>query len=357
MWNTKFDIVTFINRIKRLGGDPNEIISHPDFDKRYCNYVPDNRHSTAEERGDHLVCTSYTQFVDQYLFYCQIRKAQPKKRSYKLNAIGKDEVGDEKLDYHDVGTISDLPYKDYELFVMYNIKDVLLCYKIEDTVNDIDFIYNLSLITRTRLNKVMKKSISIKNLFNKFCQDNGDVLGNNLNNSYDDSKVSVIIKDKRYIPELKIQGPVYTPIKVPRDIFTKLKEEGKYDIEREDRTIEGALVASPLLNKAIGMKMYNRLSSFIFDWVIDFDLSSLYPSIIDCFNIASNTQYGRIIIPEPSVNVKSRFPDTEDLGGKLLEDFNTRDYVSIGNRWLGSPTTADIISAMEKCKENDTKPF
>lgn len=280
------------------------------------------RHSTAEERNDWFECSSYTTYVDQLLFYAQLRKGLGKKDSNSLNAIAREELGDEKLDYSDLGTIADFPYKDYKLFVKYNIKDVLLCSMIERKNGDMDLYYSLSMLTRTRLFKAMKKTISIKNLATKFFYDQGYYIGNNMNVDYGDKK------------------------------------------HEDKEQFEGALVGDPNNNLPVGKKLLGELSSYIFDYVIDYDLSSLYPSIIRAFNIDITTQYGRLLINElPAFDDDRLLPELvnqiaeaeheRDLGGEFLEDYNTRDFDYIGRKWFALPNDEELIAHFSKFMKSE----
>ena len=57
------------------------------------------------------------------LSYVGLRKGQGELKSFALNAVAKEEIGDEKLDYSEDANIKTLPYVDYKKFVTYNIKD------------------------------------------------------------------------------------------------------------------------------------------------------------------------------------------------------------------------------------------
>ena len=184
MWNQKFDVVTMINRLKHHGIDPEDVICHPDFKTKKCYFNVDKKHSNPEDRNDFFDCSSYSYYADQLLFYAQLRKGLGKKESYTLNAIANEELKDEKIDYTEVGTLSELPYIDYKMFVKYNIKDVFLCYKLEQKNQDVFLMYTIAHMTRTRLSKAMKKTICIKNMAYKFAQDRGLVMGNNMNIRY-----------------------------------------------------------------------------------------------------------------------------------------------------------------------------
>ena len=62
--------------------------------------------------------------------------------------------------------------------------------------------------------------------------------------------------------------------------------------------MEDIVVGDPNLIANVGIELGNILSKYIFDNVIDFDLSSLYPSLILAFNIDATTQIGIIDIME-----------------------------------------------------------
>ena len=191
------------------------------------------------------------------------------------------------------------------MFVKYNIKDVLLCYKLEEKNKDVFLFYLIAEMTRTRLAKAMKKTISIKNLAYKFAMDRGYVMGNNINIKYSNDNAN--------------------------------KEEIK-------EKFEGALVADPNLNKAVGKEIMGRLSRYIHELVIDFDLSSLYPSIFMAHNISVSTQYGRLYIMLKKDD-KHNYGKTEgrDLGGELLEDLSTMDYNNIAIKHHNLSSTDMLI--------------
>lgn len=197
-WNIRFDMLTLINRLKQFGVNPEDVICDDDFTRKKCFFYADTKHSNPEDKNDYFDCTSYTTYLDQLLVYAQIRKGLGKKESYRLNDIASEELKDKKIDYTEIGTLSDLPYVDYKMFVKYNIKDVLLCYRLEKKNDDIGLYYNIAELTRTRITKTMKKTISIKNLMYKFARDRGLVMGNNMNISYYNSgdKVDDTPKEK-----------------------------------------------------------------------------------------------------------------------------------------------------------------
>jgi hypothetical protein len=89
-----------------------------------------------------------------------------------------------------------------------------------------------------------------------------------------------------------------------------------------------------LLNKALGLLINGLRSKFVFENVIDFDLTSLYPSIILAFNLDATTQIGRI----ESENFDSP---------RLMDDIVTRDYINIGSTYFGLPNVTEMLNLLD----------
>lgn len=123
VWNMDFDANFIIDRINVLGYDPKEIICHRDFPVKQLFYHKDKNNFDIKNKGDYFKVSSYTVYLDQMLSYVGLRKGQGELKSFALNAVAKEEIGDEKLDYSEDANIKTLPYVDYKKFVIYNIKD------------------------------------------------------------------------------------------------------------------------------------------------------------------------------------------------------------------------------------------
>lgn len=78
---------------------------------------------------------------------------------------------------------------------------------------------------------------------------------------------------------------------------------------------------------------------YLFENCIDFDLSSLYPSIILAFNISPETCYGKIIIMNK---------DGIDIAKEFMDDYTSKDYVNFCHVWFGTPLVSDLIRKMEE---------
>lgn len=238
-WSS-FDIEFIIARIKRLGCEPSDIMCNHDYIVDELYFKKDTLHYDFKRKNDVFTITSYSVFIDQMTQYIKIRKQQKELKSVKLNAIARKELQDEKLDYSDVADIKTLPYNDYELFVLYNIKDVLLQYGIEEKTHDIDNILDRALINGTNYQSLFSQTILLKNRAYISYYKQGYIVGNNRNIDYSE-----------------------------RD------NEDDNDEEQENEKYAGALVADPALNDYVGTPIFGKPSKWIFTNVVDFDMNSI----------------------------------------------------------------------------------
>lgn len=123
-WNIfGFDIPYIIARCAVLGLDIYEIMTHPDFFNKVCRFVKDNNNFDIKNKSDRFELSSYSKYIDHMRLYAATRKGRTELRSFNLNFVGQHELGDEKIDYSEIANIKTLPYVNYKLFVLYNIKD------------------------------------------------------------------------------------------------------------------------------------------------------------------------------------------------------------------------------------------
>ena len=146
--------------------------------------------------------------------------------SYRLDHIAHVELGERKLDYSEVESLYQLYETDYEKFIDYNIKDVELVNNIEDKMKLLDMATALAYDAK----------VNYKDVFSQVRM--WDVLIHN------------------YLLEKNIIVPP------------------KQEIDKKSQ-FEGAYVKPP----QVGMH----------DWVMSFDLASLYPHLIMQYNISPET--------------------------------------------------------------------
>lgn len=309
IWNMGFDIPYLIDRMRELGLDPTEIMCHKDFKRKEAFYKKDTLNFAVQNKADYFTVSSYSYYADQMQWYAGNRKGSGEKRSYSLNYVAKDELGDEKLDYSEEADIKTLPYVNYRKFVMYNIKDVLLQMGIENKTGDVDGIYYRAYSNATAYQKIFKQTVFLKNraYVEYFLQ--GLIIGNNTNIEY---------------------GMEYV--------------KNNDDDDDEDEKFDGALVADPILNDFTGIDIYDKPSMYVYDNVIDEDFSSMYPNIIITFNIAPSTMIGKLIIDREYIDIINTVKDekVEDPGKEFVDNLLIGNHALMGTKWFNLPGIVEL---------------
>lgn len=312
IWNMVFDIPYIIARIEALGYSPRDIMCSHEFKTPILKFHKDTFQTDFKKRNNWFMLSSYTVFICQMETYIKLRKQRSELKSVKLNAIARNELGDEKLDYSDEADIKTLPYKNYPMFVMYNIKDTLLQLGIERKTNDLTTVFLKTIENATPYQSIFSQTKVLKNHAYMSYFEQGYIIGNNRNLDY-----------------------------------SKPRSDDEYKEEKRKKTVEGALVADPMLNKHVGVKMFGVPSMFIFRYVIDFDYSSLYPSIIIAFNIGRETMIGKLILD----GFSHMNPDPTDVlydqGKTFMEALLSKDWPYIGATYFNLPTTEELLEELD----------
>jgi len=149
--------------------------------------------------------------------------------SYRLNHIAFVELGERKISYEEAGSLFKLARTDHQKFIDYNIKDVELVQRIDDKLKIIDL--GITMAYDAKVNFT-------------------DVFG------------TVNIWDAIIYDHLKKQD-IVCPTKTSHS---------------KTRTFTGAFVKEPIVG--------------FHDWVVSFDLNSLYPHLIMQYNISPETIIG-----------------------------------------------------------------
>ena len=331
VWNISFDIPYIINRIETLGYDPKEIMCNPDFPVKECYFKKDTINFAVKNKSDFFKISSYTVFFDQMIVYAAIRKGQQELRSNKLTYIAKREIGDEKLDYSEEGSLKTLGYRNWLMYVLYNIKDVLLQKGIEERTTDVYTYYFTSYQNITPYENEFKQTVKLRNVQYLFYLDNGMIPGQNVN--------AILYNGK--------------------------DNKEKDDEDEEDSKFEGALVGNPLLIDNFGMKLFNHKSNNIFRYSIDMDMTAFYPSTIFEMNIDPSTLIFKMILPCDQYDVRGgdiKFNGitdfqlveenndsfSDDVAKEVIDNFQTGDYITTGNKWLNLPSASEIYTELKK---------
>jgi DNA polymerase elongation subunit (family B) len=149
-----------------------------------------------------------------------------KRESKKLDYIAKVELGKEKLDYSEYGSLLELYKNNFQKFIEYNIRDVDLVFELNEKLRLIELVfaqaYDAKVNYRDVFGTVKPWEIIIHNY---------------------------LLDQRRVVPQFKFKPVTHT--------------------------IAGGFVKEPVPGS--------------YDWVVSFDLTSLYPSLIMQYNISPDT--------------------------------------------------------------------
>ena len=328
VWNISFDIPYIIERLKTLGLDPAQVMCHPDFPVKECWFKKDTINFEVKNKADFFHCSSYTVFYDQMIVYAAVRKGASELRSNKLTAIAKVEIDDEKLDYSEDGNIKTVSYRNYLRYILYNIKDVLLQCGIEERTHDIETYYLTSYTNITQYENEFKQTVKLRNVQYKSFLSQGLIPGENVNG-----------------------------------LYYNMTDHSKED--KDGVGFEGALVGDPTLNGKFGVEMFGKITNSIFDYSIDFDMSAFYPSTIRAMNIDPSCLIFKLIvnadqfdvrggklkyrgITDIQVNEHNDDSFHDDIAKEIMDNFQTKNYLSTGEKWLNLPSVNEMYRYLKE---------
>ena len=333
IWNISFDIPYILERMKVLGLNPEDIICDEEFLYKKCYFKKDMHNFEVKNKCDWFHVTSKTVYIDQMELYAAIRKGREELRSTTLNYIGQKELEDEKLDYSEDGNIKTVGYTNYRKYFIYNIKDVLLQYGIEQCTEDCETLYNSTYSNITSYEDNFKQTVTLRNVQYRIYDDLGLIPGANINQI-------LLQRDMRLHPE-------------------------KYDKKnkKNDPSYEGALVGNTLLIQPFGKKLYGKKTNYMFAYSVDFDMKAFYPSTIYTLNIAPSTLICKVTVLADNYDVcggeipfhgftsqqlvkENRNSFTGDISAEIFDNFQTGNYLSTGHKFLNLPTITEIESEL-----------
>jgi len=247
-WNIEqFDIPYLIKRIERILGENESKKLSP-----WKNiWVRKARLASGKEvrtyRPDGITVLDYMILYKKFSYSPQ--------ESYALNHIAMVEIGEEKLDYSEYDSMHDFYVEDFQRFIDYNIHDVELVDKLEEKLGFLKQVFTLAYDAKV---------------------------------NYIDTLTTVGIWDVIIHNHLMENNVAVDPAKPSR--FLTIDEGGQ-----EDRKIEGAYVKDPIPG--------------MYDWVVSFDLDSLYPHLIMQYNISPDTYVERMRDTTVDQILNGRFND------------------------------------------------
>lgn len=197
-----------------------------DFSKRLSPWGIINSQEVSSNFGNSTQIT-YNVYGIQTLDYLELyRKFEKMEESYRLDHIAHVVLDERKLNYSEYSSLHELYKLNYQKFIEYNIKDVDLVDRIDKKIKLIEMVIAIAYFART---------------------------------NYQDVFAQTRLWDSIIHSHLMEKGIVIPPI----------------EHKSKDTAYVGAYVKSP----QVGMH----------EWVVSFDLNSLYPSLIQQFNLGPET--------------------------------------------------------------------
>lgn len=200
------------------------------------------------------------------------------KESYKLDYIGELELGERKLDYD--GTFKDFYTKDWQTFVDYNIQDVNLLVKLDHKLNYITQAITLSYKCHCQFKENLSTVMKMEVAIYNFLEQRGIIMEDDWNAD-----------------------------------------------ERHSESFPGAYVKDPIPG--------------MYEYILDFDIASLYPSLMRGINISPDVKKFTIYNETPVF----------DLDPKEIVSIKWQDYWEGHNRINGKEeelTASEVVDIIKK---------
>ena len=221
-WNSRFfDIPYLVNRIVKVLGQKmaNKLSPWGWYKENEINLFGNRKQQVFE-----LVGISSIDYMDVYKKFTYVNQ-----ESYSLNHVAYAELGEKKLDYSEYSSLHELYKTNFQKFVDYNVRDVVLLERLEEKLKLLEMIISLAYMAKCNFNDVFSP---------------------------------VKMWDCIIFNHLKDQQIVVPPKKH----------------ETKTEAYEGAYVKDPKIGRH--------------KWVASFDLNSLYPHLIMQYNISPETLVG-----------------------------------------------------------------
>ena len=221
-WNSRFfDIPYLVNRIVKILGQKmaNKLSPWGWYKENEINLFGNRKQQIFD-----LVGISSIDYMDVYKKFTYVNR-----ESYSLNHIAYTELGEKKLDYSEYSSLHELYKTNFQKFVDYNVRDVVLLERLEEKLKLLEMIISLAYMAKCNFNDVFSP---------------------------------VKMWDCIIFNHLKDQQIVVPPKRH----------------ETKTEAYEGAYVKDPQIGRH--------------KWVASFDLNSLYPHLIMQYNISPETLVG-----------------------------------------------------------------
>lgn len=103
------------------------------------------------------------------------------------------------------------------------------------------------------------------------------------------------------------------------------------------------VVADPNLLHNVGMDIEGLKSNKLFELGFDLDLTALYPSILQEWNIDIGTLFGKVYVWADREDEAGNMVET-DVAHEFMNKYTSGDKIALGAEYLGLPSSSDIIA-------------
>jgi len=146
-WNSRFfDIPYLVNRIVKILGQKmaNKLSPWGWYKENEINLFGNRKQQVFE-----LVGISSIDYMDVYKKFTYVNQ-----ESYSLNHVAYAELGEKKLDYSEYSSLHELYKTNFQKFVDYNVRDVVLLEKLEEKLKLLEMIISLAYMAKCNFNDV-----------------------------------------------------------------------------------------------------------------------------------------------------------------------------------------------------------
>ena len=204
--------------------------------------------------------------------------------SYRLDHISFVELGEKKLSYDEFDSIADFYQKDFQKFIEYNIKDVQLVHRLEQKMKLLELVVALTYSAKV-------------NMMDVFSQ-------------------------------VKTWDQIIFHYLYEKNIIIPPKNFSEKDVQ-----YAGAYVKDPIVGKH--------------DWVVSYDLNSLYPHLIMQYNISSDTKVRRSM-SRKAIEIDGILEETPDTMNRIREWTNQGYCVAANGTLYRKDKQGFLPELMEK---------
>lgn len=362
-FNQGFDHTFLMNRLEQKVGyaHAQDIIATDDIPIEYRNsyYVNDYSAKDVAKRNDKYSFATNYAVLDLQFSYFKIRESVKKPEETNLDYVLRTEIGITKVK-HDDYEMHEFPYKDYKLFVKYSAIDTMGEAWMDMKASVSDTMIMLGKLSRTRAEKCLTKTIMLRNFLEYFWLDYEHLVMTN-NHVKVIAEIAEAYEREHGVPmNLEPELDEYkqrmdqTPSMLdqvmddnqdednPDDYGDEIlaEEDSKVSKVEKKKKFRGAFVSDPNLMQNVGLKILDKFSKFVFDYVIDSDLSSLYPNLKKSWNMFVTTLRGKIYLASNVNDI--------NFSARLADYIVSRNDIEIGREYFGLPSHEEFLKIFKE---------